>query len=95
MYNRFFTFLEKKLIYSFQFGFRQKQSTIHALIHLTELIRKQLYDGSYGCGCFVDFQKTFNTVEHDILLKKLQYYGVTRISNKCFVSYLININQFV
>ena len=46
-YIRFYTFLEKnELIYSFQFGFRQKHSTAHALIYLTELIRKQLDYGN-------------------------------------------------
>ena len=50
MYNRVYKFLEKNsLIYSLQFGFRQKHSTSHALIHLTEKIRidKGLDNGNY------------------------------------------------
>ena len=44
MYNKFCTFLEKKQpTYSCKFGFRQKHSTIHALIHLTEKISNQLH----------------------------------------------------
>ena len=67
MYNRLYTFLQKdELIYSFQFGFRQKHSTTHTLMHLTELIRKQLDDGNYG-GIFVDIQKAPDTVDYDVL----------------------------
>ena len=77
MYNRLYKFLESnKLIYSLQFGFRQNHSTSHALIHLTEEIRKQLDSGNFSCGIFVDFQKAFDTVDHEILLHKLNHYGI-------------------
>ena len=56
------------LIYSLQFGFRQKHSTSHALINLTESIRQTLDEGSLGCGTFVDLQKAFDTVDHKVLL---------------------------
>ena len=58
VYNRLYKFFEdNKLVYNLQFGFRQKHSTTHALIHLTEKIREQLDSGKYGYGIFVDFQK--------------------------------------
>ena len=44
--------------------------------------------GNYACGIFVDFQEDFDTVDHHIPLKKLEYYGVRSISNKWFASYL-------
>ena len=47
---------------------------------LTELIRKQLDGGNYSYGIFVDFQKVLDTVDHDILLKKPEYYGIRGIS---------------
>ena len=95
MYNKLYTFLEKKrTYYSFQCGFRQKHSTTHALVHLIEWIRKQFGDGNYDCGIFIDFQKTFDTVDHDILLKKLKRYCIRVISNKWFASYLTNRNRF-
>ena len=63
MYNRLYKFLEtNNLIYSLQFGFRQKHLTSHALIHLTDKIREQLDKGNFACGIFVDFQKAFYTV---------------------------------
>ena len=65
-----------------QFGFRQKYSTVHALISLTEHIRKNLNEGNISCGIFVDLQKVFDTDEHDILLLKLEHYGVRGLTNE-------------
>ena len=68
IYNRIYKyFSDNNLIYSLQFGFRQKYSTVHALISLTENIRKNLDEGNIGCGIFVNLQKALDTVEHDIL----------------------------
>ena len=49
------------MIYDLQFGFRQQYSTSHALINITENIRKALDDGNIGCGGFVHLQKPFDT----------------------------------
>ena len=96
MYNRLYNFLEKKeIIFSLQFGFRQKYSTTDALVHLTHKIRHEIDKGNYACGIFADIQKAFDTVDHHILLKKLEYYGVRGISNKWFTSYLSNGKQLV
>ena len=70
VYNRLYTFFEDdKLVYNLQFGFRQKHSTIHALIHLTEKIREQLDSGKYGCEIFVDSQKVLILLIIQFLLK--------------------------
>ena len=69
--------------------------TFHALISLTEDIRKNLDKGNMGCGIFVDLQKAFDTVEHDILLAKLEHYGIRCIANEWFKSYLFDRKQFV
>ena len=81
-----------ELIYSFQFDFRQKNSTNHVLIPVKKLIRKQLDD---GCGMFVYVEKVFVTVDHNILLRKLEDFGIWAICNKWFTSFLGNRKKFV
>ena len=96
IYKRVSDFLtEDNIIYDLQFGFRQKFSTFHALLNLTENIRQALDEGYIGCGIFVDLQKAFDTVDHEILLSKLDYCGIHGISNNWFKSYLSNRKQFV
>ena len=96
MHRRLSNFLDKnKLIYSFQLGFRQNYSTSYALIHLTETIKQSRDQGLFSCGIFVDLQKAFDTVDHDILLGKLEHYGIRGITNKWFETYLKDRQQFV
>ena len=96
MYNRIYKFfIDKNLIYPLQFGFRQKYSTVHALISLTESIKKKIDDGNIGCGVFVDFQQAFDTVDHDILLSKLEHYTVCGLANEWFKSHPLNRKQYV
>ena len=91
MYN---FFSDNNLIYLLQFGFRQKYSTVHALISLTENIRKNLDKGNIGCSIFVNLQKAFGTIEHDILLSKLEHV-ICGLANEWFKSYLSNWKQYV
>ena len=96
MYKRLYTFLNNNnIIYNLQFGFRKQYSTSHALINITEIIRKALDDGNIGCGVFVDLQKAFDTVDHQIRLAKLSHYGIPGVSNDWFKSYLSNRSQYV
>ena len=82
-------------MYNLQFGFRQQYSTSHALINITENMRKVQDDGNIGCGVFLDLQRAFDTVDHQILLAKLSHYGICGVLNDWFKSYLSNCNQYV
>ena len=96
MYKRLYTFLNNNnSIYNLQFKFKQQYSTSHALIDITENIRKALDDGNIGCGVFVDLQKDFDTIDHQILLAKLNHYGIRGVSNDWFKSCLPNRSQYV
>ena len=96
VHSRMYKFLDDyKCIYSLQFGFRAKHSTTHALIDITEKVRSALDNKNYACGVFVDLQKAFDTVNHDILLAKLNHYGIRGIANEWFSSYLSNRSQYV
>ena len=93
MFSRVYKFLDDyQCIYSLQFGFRSKHSTNHALIDITENIRKALDNKSFACGIFVDLQKAFDTVNHNILLKKLDYYGIRGTVNDWFACYLNRVH---
>ena len=76
------------ILYEKQFGFRNQHSTNHALIEKTEKIKQGCNSGKFVCGVFLDFQKAFDTVNHDILLKKLEHYGIRNKSNKWLRSFL-------
>ena len=96
MYNRLLLFLNKhKIIYDYQFGFREKYSTYLALITLTEKISDALNEGKHVIGIFLDFYKAFDTVNHEILLMKLENYGIRGVALNWFKSYLTNRQQFV
>ena len=77
-----FFFLERNnYLYELQLGFQNKTSTNHAVIDSTERIREALNQGLLACGVYIDLQTAFDTVNHPILLVKLNYYGVRGIVN--------------
>ena len=96
MHSRLIEFLEgKQILYYRQFRFRKDFSTNHAVLTLLQSIQKTLGDGQFTCGIFIDLEKTFDNVNHDILLEKLSHYGVRGIVNDWFMSCLSDRTQFV
>jgi len=77
-----------------QFGFRKQHSTKLAITYLNKMILEQGENNNYVCGIFIDFAKAFNCVNHQILINKLQHYGVRGIVLKLFSSYLSNRHQY-
>ena len=65
--NLYFFLEAHNILFDNEFGFRKNNSTTHALIQITELIKKSIDKGKYGCGIFIDLRKAFDTVNHKIL----------------------------
>ena len=76
MYTRIFNFFNKNnFFYLLQFGFRQNDSTTHALISLTVNIGKYLDEGNFVCCILMGLDRSFDAVERDILLTMLEHFG--------------------
>ena len=88
-------FLNLTTFYTHQFGFRNLHSTNHGLIAITEKIRKAIDNGEITCRVFLDPQKAFDTVNHEILLSKLEYYGIRGVPLKWFKTFLTQQHQYV
>ena len=66
-----------------------------ALLKLTDDISRSIDEGSITVGVFIDLAKAFDTVDHKILLSKLDYYGIRGVVYDWFASYLSNREQYV
>jgi hypothetical protein len=96
IYNQFIEFIEKNNILSeLQFGFQRNKSTEHAISSIYTNITNALSNKQSSYCIFLDFAKAFDTVNHKILLEKLQHYGVRGKSLALFESYLSNRAQAV
>ena len=95
MYNRVYNYLNDNNLFHKQFGFRKGHSTDHALIELINSIYDSFNQNKYTLGVFIDLSKAFDTVDHNILIDKLNLYGITNNSLKWFSSYLSNRKQFI
>ena len=82
-------------LHPYQFGFRIDYSTNDALMAIVERIQKQLDAGNYTARVFVDLRKAFDTVGHNILLEKLDYYGIRGVAKDWFRFYLANRKRYV
>ena len=69
MHKRLMGFLnDQKVLYKKKFEFQKNISTAHAVISLIENIEKAIDNKMFACGVFIDLQKAFDTVDHNILL---------------------------
>ena len=94
IYNRLLHFLEmKNIFYDKQFGFLAKRSTDQAVLSIIDKIQKAIDEQVFSCGIFLNFSKAFDTVNHAVLIKKLEHYGIRGIAKSWFESYLSNRQQ--
>ena len=80
---------------SYQFGFRQGKNTTHAIIRLLSYIVPAFHETIYNACFFLDLRKAFDTVNHEILLKKLQHHGFRGHCRNYLKSYFNNRIQYV
>ena len=96
IYNKIYNHVTKNnLLYDKQFGFQKHCSTEYAILQLTREILDSFQENKFTLGVFVDLSKAFDTVNHEILLTKLSFFGIEGTYLKLFKSYLHNRKQFV
>ena len=89
MESRLMDYIERnEILHEKQFGFRSNHSTDHAILSIVDKIQSAIDQSKFSCGIFVDFSKAFDTVNHKILLKKLENYGIQGNGKEWFESYL-------
>ena len=89
-------FLEvNNVLQQHQYGFRKKYSTKLSVVNLCNAILKSVDEGKITLGVFIDFQKAFDTINHDILIRKMSHYGICGIALKWFADYLSDRFQFI
>ena len=88
VYNRLIDYLTKfNILNKNQYGFRQKHSTAMAILDFVDKIHSAIDNGEYSTGIFLDLAKALDTVNHTILLNKLEQHGIRGIPHLWFKNY--------
>ncbi len=96
MYQQVYNYSqEKKLFFNSQYGFRTGHSIDYAAIELIDRIILKMDKMDTPLGIFIDLSKAFDTLDHNILIAKLKYYGFDELALKLMESYLNNRQQYV
>ena len=90
--NKYLT--KNSILTNNQFGFRSGHSTNHAILNINEQILSNIDSNRHTLSIFLDLSKAFNCVNHEILIGKMQKYGITGTPLNFFRSYLSDQYQF-
>ena len=77
-----------EILFESQYGFRSNHNTTHATLDFIKTIEETIESGNYAIGIFCDLSKAFDTLNHEILLDKLDHYGIRGTALMWFDSYL-------
>ena len=89
MYSRVYSFLDQtNQIYKSQYGFRARHSCEHAIAKVIGEIVKNKEKNKHMVGLFLDLSKAFDTLDHKIVLEKMEVYGIRGVALQWFESYL-------
>ena len=93
---RLILFLENNHILSpHQYGFRKNHSTFMAIADMYDKVSSAIDENKFSMGIFIDLSKAFDTIDHSILEKKLEFYGIRGLPLNLLKSYLSNRKQYV
>jgi hypothetical protein len=84
-----------RLLHGNQYGFREHHSTEYAAIHLVDKLNESLRNKKIPFAVFIDLSKAFDTLDHEILIKKLEHYGIEGTAIRWFTNYLGDRQQYV
>ena len=84
---------QNNIIHQNQFGFQKKKATYMPILLLQDTITRAFEEGEFALGLFLDLKKAFDTVNINILLEKLQKYGIRHKAHKMLSSYLSSRTQ--
>ncbi len=77
-----------QLLYKSQYGFRKSHSTNQARIELVSNIMQGFEENNYTVAVFLDLSRTFDTIDHEILIKKSENYGVRELPLDWFMNFI-------
>ena len=96
IHHKLFNFLDiNNTLFSSQYGFRKNHSTVNAVTELVSHVIKAMDRKENTIGVFLDLSKAFDTVNHNIMLRKLEFYGIRGIALQWFKHYLSGRKQYV
>ena len=96
IYSKIFSFLVRyDILFKSQYGFRKGHNTTHATLDFLQTIDSAFKENEVAIGIFCDLSKAFDTLNHEILLSKLDHYGIRGSWLAWLRSYLTNRQQFV